>query len=346
MLNIITQRPIIGSTSDRFTIIGTKMIRAVAVLTTAIFSGILYAVMSLFDGVSSVVPILKQKFGYPPIAAVLAESNIRELVCTEFGHRSDETWGYTSDGTAVLYLKDVHSLIDQECKLLRELVVAFSDCKWIIVGGSPCQDLTVAGPFRGLLGLTGPSSRLFFVLLCAISAMEELVGPSAVRYLVENAASMLRIHFDAFCELLGLPSDQYEGYVWDRHSYGYQVTRKRNFFRNYDDAEEIEQPIPVFDHRFGPLVDKNGQALPFAPLLRIREVLSYWILRASWTLYQPHAPVWGYSFWQGRLNFGRLSKVGANKIPNICWEWVIPPRLSQALEEISSGPSEPQCSWS
>ena len=262
MLNIITQRPIIGSTSDRFTIIGTKMIWAVAVLTTAIFSGILYAVISLFDGVSSVVPILKQKFGYPPIAAVLAESDlaIRELVCTEFGHRSDEKWGYTSDGTAVLYLKDVHSLIDQECKLLRELFVAFPDCKWTIVGGSPCQDLTVAGPFRGLLGLTGPSSRLFFV--------EELVGPTAVRYLVENAASMFRIHFDAFCELLGLPSDQYEGYVWDRHSYGHQVTRKRNFFRNYDDAEEFEQRIPVFDHRFGPLVDKNGQALPFAPLLR------------------------------------------------------------------------------
>ena len=159
----------------------------------------------------------------------------------------------------------------------------------------------------GLLGLTGPSSRLFFVLLCVISAMQVLVGPAAVRHLVENAASMLRIHFDAFCKLLGLPSDQYERYVWDPHSFGYQVTRKRNFFRNYDDAEEIEQPMPVFDDRYGPyLVDRDGQALPFAPLLRIRDVLSYGILGASWTLYQPHALVWDYSFWQGKLNFGKL----------------------------------------
>ena len=124
--------------------------------------------------------ILKEKFGYPSVAALLAECDlaIRGLVCSEFGYRSDEKWGYTNDGTAVLYVKDVQSLIDHECKLLRELVVTFPDCKWIIIGGSPCQDLTFAGPFRGLLGLTGPSSRLFFVLLCVISAMQVLVGPN------------------------------------------------------------------------------------------------------------------------------------------------------------------------
>ena len=62
------------------------------------------------------------------------------------------------------------------------------------------MDLTFAGPWRGLLGLIGPSSRLFFVLLCVISSMQRLVGPAAVRYLVENAASMLQIHLDAFCQ--------------------------------------------------------------------------------------------------------------------------------------------------
>ena len=68
-----------------------------------------YGVIWLFDGVSSVVPILTKKFGYPPIAAVLAECDlaVRELVCAEFGYRSDEKWGYTGytkDGTAVLYV--------------------------------------------------------------------------------------------------------------------------------------------------------------------------------------------------------------------------------------------------
>ena len=93
----------------------------------------------LFDGVSTVMPILRKKFGYPPVAAILAECDLslRELVCTEYGYRSDEKWGYTVEGSAVLYLKDVHVVINHNCRLLKELVQMFPDCKWIIVGGSP-----------------------------------------------------------------------------------------------------------------------------------------------------------------------------------------------------------------
>ncbi len=91
-----------------------------------------YGVISLFDGVSTVMPILKKKFGHPPVAAILAECDLslRELVCTEFGYRSDEKWGYTQDGSAVLYLKDVHAVIKGNCQLLQELVQMFPDCKW------------------------------------------------------------------------------------------------------------------------------------------------------------------------------------------------------------------------
>ena len=58
----------------------------------------------------------------------------------------------------MLYLKDVHEVINRKCQLLKELVQMFPDCKWIIVGGSPCQDLTFAGPLRGML-------RIFFCSL-------------------------------------------------------------------------------------------------------------------------------------------------------------------------------------
>ena len=244
-----------------------------------------------------VVPILRKKLGYPPVAVILAECDLslRQLVCTEFDYRSDEKWGYTAEGSAVLYLKDVRSIIAGQCKVLQELVQMFPDCKWIIVGGSPCQDLTFAGPLRGLLGLIGPSSRLFFVLLCVISSMQRLVGPAAVRYLVENAASMLQIHMDAFCQLLRLPVDHHGRYVWDPCDFGFQVTRRRNYFRNFDDVEEIGIPTRVFGPEFGPLIDQSGNCLPFAPLLRTRETLPYGIIRSSWTLYQPHALVWNYA---------------------------------------------------
>ena len=178
----------------------------------------------------------------------------------------------------MLYVKDVHSIIASQCKVLQELVQMFPDCKWIIVGGSPCQDLTFAGPWRGLFGLISPSSRLFFVLLCVISSMQRLVGPAAVRYLVENAASMLQIHLDAFCQLLRLPADHHGRYVWDPCDFGFQVTRKRNYFRNFDDVEEIGIPTRVFESELGPLIDQAGKCLideALAPLLPLLHCDNY-----------------------------------------------------------------------
>ena len=76
-----------------------------------------YGVISLFDGVSSVVPALIKKFGYAPAVAILAENDIdvRAVVCAEFGYRADEQWSFTSQRTAALYVKDVHSLIANNC---------------------------------------------------------------------------------------------------------------------------------------------------------------------------------------------------------------------------------------
>ena len=123
-----------------------------------------YGVISLFDGVSSVVPLLEKKLGC--VAAILAENDnrIRSLVCAEFGYRSDEEWCYVIDDSAVLYLRDVHSLVANGCRVLQTTLKMFPDCKWI-VSGSPCQDLTLAGTMKGALRLTGLSSRLFFILL-------------------------------------------------------------------------------------------------------------------------------------------------------------------------------------
>ena len=158
-----------------------------------------YGVITLFDGVSSVVPTLTKKLGYAPAVAILAENDIdvRAVVCAEFGYRADEQWSLTPQGAAALYVKDVHSLIASNCQVLRSTIEAYPGLKWIITGGSPCQDLTFAGPYKGLLGLAGPCSRLFFVFLCIIFTVQQLCGPQAVRFLAENAASMLEMHYRA-----------------------------------------------------------------------------------------------------------------------------------------------------
>ena len=94
--------------------------------------------------------------------------------------------------------------------------------RWI----APAKILPLQAPLRGLLGLICPSSRLFFVLLCVISSMQRLVGP-----------------LDAFCQLLRLPMDQHGHYVWDPCHFGFQITRWRNYFRNFDDVDEIGVPL-------------------------------------------------------------------------------------------------------
>lgn len=139
-----------------------------------------YGIISLFDGVSSVVRSLTQKLGCPPTAILLAENDeaVRRLVCAEFGYRTDEKWGYTASGSACLYITDVYKLADNNCFLLRQLAALFPDLRWFIIGGSPCQDLTYAGYLHGLLGLVGARSRLFFLLLLTIRTIQVLVVPS------------------------------------------------------------------------------------------------------------------------------------------------------------------------
>ena len=92
-----------------------------------------YGIISLFDGVSSVVRILKQKLGRSPTAIILAEKDemLRSLVCAEFGYRSDGQWGYTTDGSACLYIRDVNSILDIDCQNLRQATAMYPNLKWV-----------------------------------------------------------------------------------------------------------------------------------------------------------------------------------------------------------------------
>ena len=265
-----------------------------------------YGIISLFDGVSSVVRSLTKKLGCPPTAILLAENDeaVRRLVCAEFGYRTDEKWGYTASGSACLYITDVHKLADNDCLLLRQLTALFPGLRWFIVGGSPCQDLTYAGYLHGLLGLVGARSRLFFLLLLTIRTIQILVGCSSVRFLVENAGSMKDIHFVAFCKLLGLPyAEPFDQFTWDLAKFTCFITRKRNFFRNMADVEPVTDLGSWHSEDSGPLLTISGKTIAFAPLLRTRKTMNYGICHSSWTLYQPHALVWDYSFWGGKDAF-------------------------------------------
>ena len=254
-------------------------------------------------------------------------NRIRSLVCAEFGYRSDEEWCYAMDGSAVLYLRDVHSLVANGCRILQMTLKMFPDCKWIVVGGSPCQDLTLAGTMKGVLGLTGMSSCLFFVLLCVIYTVQIAAGPAAVRFLVENAGSMQKMHLEAFCKLLSLSLMHDRDYIWDLPSMvillpGVEtfsvtiVTRNLLALRRWSSMIELGRLLIVLD--------------AVSHLLRWEPGLHYLtVLYAPLDTLPATCPGMGLWIWGTRQEFGRQAGKLTNKIPNFQWERIIPPPFLQ-----------------
>ena len=76
-------------------------------------------------------------------------------------------------------------------------------CITFIVAGSPCQQLTYAGRFRGMQGLCGPDSVLFFAVPTVAWILQELRLDTTVRVVLESAGSMHQRHRTAILQALG-----------------------------------------------------------------------------------------------------------------------------------------------
>ena len=299
-------------------------------------------IISMFDGVGSVYHIIKKKLGRPPTILIAAEIDpvLRRLVASEIGMREDQQWGYTIEGTATIYVKDVWTLTDKDSQILRQAKAMHPELKWIVIAGSPCQDLTYAGFLNGLLGLTGQRSMLFFVVYIVILHLQKLYGIRSVRYLTENAGSMQPVHpdnlkrnanclehsehFQLFLYCLGLPSNQpVRQWIWDTSRY-YGIQRKRIFLRSHLDTDIPPTNLLNTEKDWGQLVMINGEELPFAPLLRTRGITNQGILKLSWTGYQPCALMWDYSFFGGKKSFRLLSQLTeGKKIPSLPWANIV-----------------------
>ena len=131
------------------------------------------------------------------------------------------------------------------------------------------------------------------------------------------------IHYQAFCTLLGIPSEPRSEYVWDPADYGYGITRKRNFFRAHTDRQSIQESRRLRPKQGGPLIAQDGRPITLPPLLRTRDLLPFdW---SSWTLYQPSALIWDYEFWGGPDTFSKKVALAHGKVPQVYWEEIIPP---------------------
>ena len=205
--------------------------------------------------------------------------------------------------------------------------IAGHECKWIFISGSPCQDLTIAGPTQGVVGICGKQSSLFFYVHLAMWYIQMKYPAGYVRFLAENAGSMQHFHKSAIKEILGLEQVSDVALKWDT-SLHFGIRRDRYFFRNYDDCCNVtSQNYSVFgEDGFGPLRNTSNQPIALGHLLRVREDLGNDILRLSWTSYQPISLLWDYSFWGGDKRFAALANLKQNaRLPAIDFTLCLPP---------------------
>ena len=297
-----------------------------------------YAIISLFDGVGSAIPAITKAIGGPPKLIIAAECDpiLRQLVAEQFQFRTDGCWTQSSASTFTLYTHDIKELLRDHCRILREaFAIAGTQCRWIVIAGSPCQDLTLAGPFKGLLGLTGQSSSLFYYVHVILWLLQTNYPTELIRFLLENAGTMLEIHRKAILRALGLNPDANPDYfrVDPKHTHG--VKRNRFYFRNYTDRDHVQKSA-VLSHNDceGPLLDQSGVPIPFGPLLRVRTVLGHQVFQLSWTSYQPISLVWDYSFWGNKHQFQAQAKMQcSDTIPALDFTNSLPPNYLRAWKQ-------------
>ena len=155
---------------------------------------------------------LQQITGKAPVAAIFAEKAplLRTLVADIFSiDAHTDTWQESRLSYPVAYASDVYQLLSQQAKLLKELL-AFGkpSTKIILIAGSPCQDVTIAGESKGLLGFTGTRSVYMHAVFFVLHALHALGALNRTFLVLENAGSILELHKSYLAKLLGLRPQQ------------------------------------------------------------------------------------------------------------------------------------------
>ena len=255
-----------------------------------------YGIISLFDGCSSSAATITEAVGYAPSFVIAAENgaDIRPIVA-ECRYSLVPAWGPSQLAAAAFYAADVRQVVATDALLLRQAAALQPGCKVFIIGGSPCQDLTIAGYSGGKLGLAGNRS----ILLVAWYACE-IFGKGNVRILLENAGSM-KPHFESFIRTaLGLGS--YPTLEYDSGKFTH-AKRKRKFFYNWHGFSHPSPRAPPCANDWGPAFLSDGSARSLDALLTVRSVGHSGYAVLSQLAYRPNNLLYHYPTFGGKEAF-------------------------------------------
>ena len=294
-----------------------------------------YALISLFDGCGTTLQVVTKQIGHPPSVFLCCEKDttLRIIVAEQLGLDFDGNWCRSRRGPVSIYLDDVAKLFAENSKVIREFCGFLIHnhpapiLKVLAIAGSPCTELTWAEINKGILGVTGPNSSLFYYFHLMLWQIRELAPTLDIRFLLENAGSMREVHFQEIKYVLGLPTTvTRDELTWKAESISI-AKRDRIFFRNFQDtdADALQENPPLYDSPWGPLLRSDNSIVPAEPFMRPRENVNDIMQRLSWTSYHPSSLLWNYDYFGGRTNFAQACQIPPKgRFPRLDWNKFIP----------------------
>ena len=188
-----------------------------------------YGLISLFDGCASVHDLITEAAGVPPTVFIAAENDpdIRQYVGAKNKWNTDGEW-FRKGTSYYRYLTDVDQLVDNGGAVLKQALEIAPDIPYIVIAGSPCQDLTTIGKHKGVLGLAGTRSIHFYTFHLTVHYLQQALSPHKVIYVLENAASMKAEYRQAIQLILGNSGRKPQ--MRERDSGGHTVAQRRRYF--------------------------------------------------------------------------------------------------------------------
>ena len=189
---------------------------------------------------------------------------------------------------------------DQNTPLSRFAQSLPVGCTTFIVAGSPCQQLTFAGRFKGMQGLCGADSVLFFAVPTVAWALQKLRPDTTVHVVLENAGSMHQRHKTAIMQALGGLNAGEHLRTLDSREWSV-FPRRRHYFMTLPDSGPLVLPArrdAPWESGWGPIPSAN-----IYPMMCSR---SNFAPRASTIQYHAHALLYRYATgdhdfdWHGR----------------------------------------------
>ena len=260
-----------------------------------------YILISLFDGANTAYSTLQEDFG-PPRAALLAEHDVRTRVLTASMHgiRADsQAWQVNTSGVPVLYAEDAWDHLHEKAKILQELLTfAEENTEIIIIAGSPCQDVTTYGQYRGLLGFAGSRSRHMHAFYFTLKALQALWPLTQTFYVLENSGSMQDMHLKYITKLLNVTPQcvkKINASLWT------ETARSRLFFSPTTSCLlPTRSPKPWHNGWDKLILNEQNKPMPTYMLTRGRCQLGY--LVRSTIAYHPHNLLYEVDFFKDILD--------------------------------------------